>query len=40
VATVAQLDASHTYTLTELIDLAEQNNPRTRIAWERKAAGQ
>ena len=34
-ATVAQLDASHTYTLTELIDLAEQNNPRTRIAWER-----
>jgi len=35
VATVAQLDASHTYTLTELIDLAEENNPRTRIAWER-----
>jgi outer membrane protein len=35
VATVAKLDASHTYTLTELIDLAEQNNPRTRIAWER-----
>jgi outer membrane protein TolC len=34
-ATVAQLDASHIYTLTELIDLAEQSNPRTRIAWER-----
>jgi outer membrane protein len=32
--TVAQLDAAHTYSLAELIDLAEQNNPRTRIAWE------
>jgi len=35
VATVAQLDPNRTYTLTELIDLAEHNNPRTRIAWER-----
>jgi outer membrane protein len=33
--TVAALDPNHTYTLTELIDLAEHNNPRTRIAWER-----
>jgi len=32
---VAALDPNHTYTLTELIDLAEHNNPRTRIAWER-----
>jgi len=35
VATVATLDPKHVYTLTELIDLAEHNNPRTRIAWER-----
>jgi outer membrane protein len=35
VATVAALDPNRTYTLTELIDLAEHNNPRTRIAWER-----
>ncbi|ADW68585.1 TolC family protein [Granulicella tundricola] len=34
VATVAPLDPNHTYSLTELIDLAEHNNPRTRIAWE------
>jgi outer membrane protein len=33
--TVAQLDAAHTYSLAELIDLAESNNPQTRIAWER-----
>ena len=33
--TVAQLDVSHTYSLAELIDLAESNNPQTRIAWER-----
>ena len=33
--TVAPLDANHTYSLAELIDLAERNNPRTRIAWER-----
>ena len=35
VATVARLDPSHIYSLPELIDLAEHNNPRTRIAWER-----
>jgi outer membrane protein len=34
-ATIAVLDAAHTYSLAELIDLAERNNPRTRIAWER-----
>ena len=33
--TVAPLDSDHTYSLAELIDLAERNNPRTRIAWER-----
>jgi outer membrane protein len=29
------IDASHIYTLAELIDLAQTNNPETRIAWER-----
>lgn len=33
--TVATLDTAHTYSLAELIDLAERNNPATRIAWER-----
>lgn len=33
-STVAKLDPAHTYSVTELIDLAERNNPRTRIAWE------
>ena len=28
------LDAAKTYTLPELIDLAEQHNPETRVAWE------
>jgi outer membrane protein len=32
---VTPLDAAHIYSLAELIDLAERNNPRTRIAWER-----
>ena len=32
---VAELDPAHTYSLAELIDLAERNNPATRIAWER-----
>jgi outer membrane protein TolC len=32
---VDPLDRTHTYSLAELIDLAERNNPRTRIAWER-----
>src|SRR5579862_386707 len=34
-STTASLDAKHSYTLAELIDLAEHNNPRTRVAWER-----
>lgn len=29
-----QLDAGKVYTLAELIDLAEQHNPETRLAWE------
>jgi outer membrane protein TolC len=33
--TVAKLDPDHLYTLAELIDIAEHNNPRTRIVWER-----
>jgi outer membrane protein len=32
---VASVDPSHLYSLAELIDIAEHNNPRTRIAWER-----
>ena len=37
-----QVDSNHTYTLPELIDLAEKHNPSTRAAWEnaRSAAGQ
>jgi outer membrane protein len=31
---VAPLDPSYTYSLAELIDIAERNNPSTRIAWE------
>ena len=30
----ANLDKSHTYTLAELIDLAQSHNPSTRVAWE------
>jgi len=33
--TVASLDPAHAYTLAELIDIAEHNNPHTRIVWER-----
>ena len=33
--TVTTIDPSRPYGLAELIDLAEQNNPQTRIAWER-----
>ncbi len=29
----AALDAAHAYTLPELIDVAESNNPLTRVAW-------
>ena len=32
---VLTFDAGHRYTLAELIDIAERNNPRTRIFWER-----
>jgi outer membrane protein len=32
---VATIDPAHPYTLAELIDIAERNNPRTRILWER-----
>lgn len=32
---VTTLDQNHVYVLAELIDIAEQNNPETRIAWER-----
>jgi outer membrane protein TolC len=32
---VANLDPQRHYRLEELIDIAESNNPRTRIAWER-----
>ncbi len=31
---IPKLDPAHPYTLAELIDIAEHNNPRTRIAWE------
>jgi len=31
----ASIDPNHPYTLAELIDLAERNNPHTRILWER-----
>lgn len=31
----ATIDPKHPYSLAELIDLAERNNPKTRIVWER-----
>lgn len=31
---VATIDPDHSYTLAELVDIAEKNNPRTRILWE------
>ena len=34
-ATIDKLDPARAYTLAELIDVAEHNNPRTRIVWER-----
>ncbi len=34
-AGTATLDPNHPYTLAELIDIAEHNNPRTRVVWER-----
>jgi TolC family type I secretion outer membrane protein len=33
--TITSLDPKHAYSLAELIDIAEHNNPGTRIAWER-----
>jgi outer membrane protein len=32
---IAVIDPNHPYSLAELIDIAEHNNPRTRIVWER-----
>ncbi len=32
---IATLDPARRYTLAELVDIAEHNNPRTRVAWER-----
>ncbi len=32
------IDAAKTYTLAELVDLAESHNPETRVAWERARA--
>jgi outer membrane protein len=32
---IATLDPAHAYSLAELVDIAEHNNPRTRVAWER-----
>ena len=34
-ATVTSIDPKHSYSLAELIDIAEHNNPGTRIVWER-----
>ena len=31
---VFSVDSNKIYTLSELIDLAEQHNPETRVAWE------
>ena len=32
---IRTIDPNRSYTLAELIDIAEHNNPRTRIVWER-----
>ncbi len=32
--TVTRIDTTHSYSLAELIDIAEHNNPGTRVAWE------
>jgi len=32
------VDPNKTYTLAELVDLAESHNPETRLAWERARA--
>jgi outer membrane protein len=33
--TAVAINPAHLYSLAELVDVAERNNPRTRIAWER-----
>jgi len=33
-----RIDQAKTYTLAELVDLAESHNPETRVAWERARA--
>ena len=35
---VSVLDPAKTYTLAELVNVAEQNNPETRVAWENAKA--
>jgi len=30
----ADIDPNHTYSLVELIDIAQRRNPATRVAWE------
>src|ERR1700691_3044478 len=32
---IASPDPAKSYSLAELIDIAERNNPRTRVVWER-----
>src|SRR5258708_7066375 len=32
---IPTLDPAHAYSLAELVDIAEHNNPRTRVVWER-----
>ena len=32
------LDSTKTYTLSELVDVAEEHNPQTRVAWEQAKA--
>jgi outer membrane protein TolC len=33
-----RLDPKHLYTLPELVDIAEMNNPETRVVWEQARA--
>jgi outer membrane protein len=35
VGKIATLDPTRAYSLAELVDIAEHNNPRTRVVWER-----
>src|SRR5215471_18586334 len=35
---VSVLDPAKIYTLSELVNIAEQNNPETRVAWENAKA--